>query len=30
VQQAQTGTRSLFVGVKAAWKTWRTKDFDPK
>ena len=28
VQQAQTGTRSIFVGFKAAWKTWRTTDSD--
>lgn len=30
VQQAQTGTRRLFVGIKAAWKTWVRKDFEPK
>ncbi len=28
VQQAQTGTRSIFVGFKAAWKTWRTNGSD--
>ncbi|MEM9273160.1 MAG: DUF948 domain-containing protein [Cyanobacteria bacterium P01_F01_bin.143] len=28
VQQAQTGTRRIFVGLRAAWKTWRTKDSD--
>ena len=28
VQQAQTGTRRIFVGFKAAWKTWRTNDSD--
>ncbi|ELS00303.1 hypothetical protein Xen7305DRAFT_00000030 [Xenococcus sp. PCC 7305] len=28
VQQAQTGTRKVFVGFKAAWKTWRTNNSD--
>jgi len=28
VQQAQTGTRRIFVGLRAAWKTWRTNDSD--
>ena len=29
VQQAQTSTRKVFVGFKAAWKTWRTTDTNP-
>ena len=28
VKQAQTGTRRIFVGFQAAWKTWRTSDSD--
>ena len=28
VQQAQTGTRRIFVGLRAAWKTWNTSDSD--
>lgn len=28
VKQAQTGTRSIFVGFKAAWKAWRTSESD--
>ena len=28
VQQAQTGTRRIFVGFKADCKTWRTHDSD--
>lgn len=26
----QTGTRSVWVGVKAAWQTWRTGESDPR
>lgn len=26
----QTGTRSVWVGVKAAWQTWRTSESDPR
>ncbi len=28
VKQAQTGTRSFFIGVQAAWKTWRSDESD--
>ncbi len=28
VKQAQTGTSRIFVGFKAAWKTWRTNSSD--
>jgi hypothetical protein len=26
----QTGTRSVWVGVKAAWQTWRASESDPR
>lgn len=29
VQQAQSNTQRIFVGFKAAWKTWRTTDTNP-
>ncbi len=28
VKQAQTGTRRIFVGFRAAWKTWRSNNSD--